>query len=98
MLCRKGCLLLWRMLGRLWIPSGCFAAIGSLALSLVDALPAAWPMPCRHGRSVHWQMLCRRCCWMLVLWVDASPPRLGLLRRKPLCCSSFAGAVVGLGC
>jgi hypothetical protein len=90
MLCRRGCLLPGRMLARLWISGGCFVAFGSLATSLVDALlprvcwPVSWRMLCRRGRSVRWRMLCRRCCFLLVLWVDALPPRLGILRRKPL--------------
>jgi hypothetical protein len=84
MFCRRGCLLPRRMLGHLWIPGRCFAALDSLAPSLVDALlpRVCWPvslrMLCRCGRSVHWRMLCRHSCWLLVLSVDALPPRLGL--------------------
>jgi hypothetical protein len=55
------------MLGRLWIPGGCFAAISSLvdallpkslASSLVNVLlpivcsPSSWRMLCRRGHSV----------------------------------------------
>jgi hypothetical protein len=58
-----------------------------------------WRMLCRRGRLVRWRMLCRRCCSMHVLLVDALPPRLGLLRRKPLhWYFIFAGTVVVLGC
>jgi hypothetical protein len=72
MLCRRGRLISQRMLGRLWNPGECFAATGSLAPSLVDTLlpRVCWPN--------FWRMVCRRCCWMLVLWVDALPPRLCL--------------------
>jgi hypothetical protein len=67
----------------------CFAAESVLAHFLADALPP-WSL------GLRWRMLCRRCCWMLVLWVDGLPPRICLVRRRPLrCCIVFSAGSIG---
>ena len=59
-----------------------------LAVATESALALSLWMLCYRGCfDFLWQMLCRRCCWMLTLvsfWVDALPPQLCLLYRQPL--------------
>ena len=61
--------------------------------------PTFWWILCRAwSLGLHWLMLCRRCCWMLILWVDALPSWLCLLCSKPLrCCIFFLAGSFGSG-